>query len=145
MRPSRLRNARRPMSTESLARSATETRIMKALIPCGAARFSRTIHKIAKGRERSNMPGPERLSLAGEPGGIESVEPAPARIGVGQLQRQRAQVAVGGEELGAAADFLRCNRHAGDARIARQQSRDLLLGFLRLERADAIDQACRRA
>jgi len=39
-----------------VARSATETRIMKALVPCGAARFSRTIHTIAKGRQRSNMP-----------------------------------------------------------------------------------------
>ena len=33
MPPTTLRNARRPMSTESLARSATETRIVKRLSP----------------------------------------------------------------------------------------------------------------
>ena len=37
MPPIRLRNARRPMSTESLNRSATETRIMKAFVPSGVA------------------------------------------------------------------------------------------------------------
>ena len=52
-----LRNARRPMSTESLARSATETRIVKAL-SCRACESVRAIHTIAKGRDSANMPGP---------------------------------------------------------------------------------------
>src|ERR1019366_10217601 len=44
-------------------------------------------------------------SLAGEPGGIEPVEPAPARVGVGELRRAGAQGAVRREGFGAAAYF----------------------------------------
>jgi hypothetical protein len=58
MRPRKVRNARRPMSTESLACSATETRIVKALIPCHAFPCVRATHTIAKRRETANMPIP---------------------------------------------------------------------------------------
>ena len=79
-------------------------------------------------------------ALPVEPGGVEAVEPAQARIGVGQLQRQRAQVAVGGEEFGEAADLRRCDgaRRRRGSRASKR--RDLVLAFLRLERAGAIDQ-----
>ena len=92
------------------------------------------------------MPVPSGIRpCAGEPGGIEAVEAAPARVGIGQLLRQGAQVAFGGDEFGVAAHLLRRNRLAGDARVARQQRRDLVFAFLRLQRADAIDQGTRRA
>jgi len=56
MRLTRLRNARRPMSTESLARSATETRMIKALVPCRSSPSVRLSRTIAKGGDMANMP-----------------------------------------------------------------------------------------
>ena len=44
------------MSTESLARSATETRIVKGPIPCRAFPCVRATQTIAKGQETANMP-----------------------------------------------------------------------------------------
>jgi hypothetical protein len=44
------------MSTESLARSATETRIIYALVPCHAFASARARYTIAKGRVTANMP-----------------------------------------------------------------------------------------
>ena len=52
---------------------------------------------------------------------------------------QRAQVAGGIDEFGNSADFVGLNRDAAQRRLARQQRLDLLLAFLGLERADAID------
>jgi hypothetical protein len=44
------------MSTASLARSATETRIMQLLVPGNAARIRVEFPTIAKGRRRANTP-----------------------------------------------------------------------------------------
>ena len=49
MRAGRLRNARRPISAESLARSATETRIINLPVPCGAALFPRALPHSSEG------------------------------------------------------------------------------------------------
>jgi hypothetical protein len=42
------------MSTESLARPATETRIVKVLVSCRARESVRATHTIAKGRDTAN-------------------------------------------------------------------------------------------
>ena len=75
------------MSTESLARSATETRIIKALVPCCACPSARAGHTIAKGRESGQYAGPTSglRRFSGEAGGIKAIEPAPARVGIGQV------------------------------------------------------------
>ena len=90
------------------------------------------IHPLRRGLIRARGPhdsegsakgqyGPPQCGLVTlEAGGIEAVEPAPERVGIGQLLRQGPQIALGGEEFGVAADFLRRNWHTGDARIARQ-------------------------
>src|SRR4029079_15349127 len=53
--------------------------------------------------------------------------------------RQRAQVALRVEELGNSGNFTFANGPVPDGRIACQQCADLLLAFLGLERADAVD------
>ena len=57
---------------------------------------------------------------------------------------QRAQIAVPGDELGAAGQLGRRDRHAPPAGLARQEFVDRLLTFLRLERAGAIDENAAR-
>ncbi len=80
------------MSTEIRNRSATETRhevarplrrgLILALDPYDSEGSPKVQYR--------------RLRFTDEPGGVEAVEAAPARVGIGQLLRQRAQIAVGG-------------------------------------------------
>src|SRR5262245_2777847 len=134
------------MSTESLARSATETRIVKVLVSCRACESVRATHTIAKGRDTANGK-PDRGSgcLSHKPRGVKAIESAPARIRIGQVLRQSSQGAVGSDEFLAAKNFLRCDLAADDARIAPEQSFDLMLAFLRFQRANAIDERSARA
>src|SRR5262245_24155481 len=118
MLPTRLRNARRAMSTESLARSATETRIIRALVPYRACESVRATDTIAKGRERANMPIWSGLGqLSDEASSVKTVEPAPARIRIGQLRRQGTQVAIDGNKPGEAENVLCRNPTARRAAI----------------------------
>src|SRR5581483_7551377 len=78
--------------------------------------------------------------FADEARGEKSVQTAPVRIRIGELHRQRAQVALRGDELGAAVQLACGDRRARDIRVAREQFGDLLFAFLRLERADAPDE-----
>ncbi len=67
--------------------------------------------------------------------------PAKPRIGIGKLARQRAQIAVLGDELASAENFRGGDRRAPHARRrGREVSATIVLVLLGLERAGAIDQ-----
>jgi hypothetical protein len=52
----RLRNRRCKINSKRLARSATEIRMIKAFVPCGAACSDARLRTIANARGRANMP-----------------------------------------------------------------------------------------
>src|ERR1700674_4927156 len=72
--------------------------------------------------------------------GIEAVEAGPVPIRIAEMAGQRAQIAQRAHELRQAGEFFRRNRTAPQARLAGQQSGDLLLVLFGLERAGAVDQ-----
>src|SRR5262249_51365150 len=64
---------------------------------------------------------------------IKSIKPTPARVGIGQMQRQGPQIAGGGDKFGVTEYVLRRNRFARNTGVARQQRRYLVLALLRLQ------------
>src|SRR5581483_4630962 len=96
MRASRLRSARRPTNSVRPSRSATETRIMKEVVPWD--RDSRLIRTIAKGSGTANTPRRPSLRLAYQPRGVKTIEARPQGIGIGQMKRKCAHVAVRRDE-----------------------------------------------
>ena len=86
----RLCRARLPISSDSLARSATEIRDHERLIVPGARLIlpSYPQDSEADGGRPIRGHGAEMRSHAAQPRGVEAVDPAPARLWIGQVQRQ---------------------------------------------------------
>src|SRR5216683_1091385 len=74
--------------------------------------------------------------LADQAGGVEPVD----AIDGAEMTRQGAQIALGGEHFGEAADLGGLDRHAAERHVALEEIGDLPRPFLDLERAGAIDQ-----
>ncbi len=72
--------------------------------------------------------------------GKEAVDSAP----LGEMAGQGAQIALGRDAFGEAAQLGGIDRHPPDRRAMGQQAGDLLPALLRLERADAINQGSSR-
>jgi hypothetical protein len=116
-----VRNARRAAKAANLVRSAMDPRDIDALTPLpNAGNDSRRESKIAPAGVRANSGKLSKTALNPlKPGGEEAVEPAQARVGVGPVARQGAQVAVGFEEIRDAGHFAGGDRLASHTRFAR--------------------------
>ena len=75
-----------------------------------------------------------------QPRRIETINPGEARIAVGKMAGQGAQIAVFADELIAAEDFDRTDGCPLQARFAHEQIGDDHFIFLRLERTGAVDE-----
>ena len=139
-RPDRLCRARLPISSDSLARSATEIRDMRRLSPAPILSFypqdseatkagpvrrrggGNAVTSAAAARRRSRRARPSAARQSGKWKGNVRSSPAPLRSS-GWPNASRGR-----------------DRDPLDPVIAREQAGDLLLAFLGLERADAIDE-----
>src|SRR5229473_3646437 len=161
-RPTNLRSRPRARNTDNLVRSATETRDIRRWLPPQSIEFAggpaRRLGSptVGSGHSREFPPPPEHSGTAAprptaispsnpcESGGVEAVEAGHARIGVGEVAGQRAQIAVRADELAQASDLGGGDRRPPQARVALEQRPHDLDPLLGLERAGAINQNAAR-
>lgn len=76
----------------------------------------------SEGSGKGQYAGPNRGldGFSGEASSIEAIEAAPARIGIGQMEGQCAQVALGGDEFAVAEHVLRRDRFTLNPGVARE-------------------------
>lgn len=88
------------------------------------------------------MGGDKRKTGSGfdQPCCVKAVQPREFRVGMGEMARQRADIAIGGDEFRQSGQFAGLDRLPLHLRFGIQQRGDGLLAFLRFQRTGAIDQ-----
>src|SRR5436190_3789007 len=136
------RSPPRSKSAESFARSATETRDIKALFIIAGTRrpAPRRYHSRGWAGQLFGRAVENPLCQPFQTRCVEAIEAAESRISICQMRGQAAQIAGGREKFGKPAYFGGGDGQTAQRRFALQERCDLIDAFFRLHGADAIDE-----